>query len=241
MSRVEHAAVAGPSRGIGPMLRQALAACCLMIASGCLAVVLTPTKKLAEEVASIDLASAVPRAFGEWKLDDSIVPINPSPDQAQSLAETYDQLVSYTYVNARGQHVMLSIAYGSSQKQGLRAHRQEVCYRAQGFQIRNLEKVSWPLLGRQVQATQLVARYGARVEPVTYWFTMGDHVVRSYVERQLVQLQYALAGYIPDGYLFRVSTLGANSAEGFELQRAFSEQLLRAIPAELEARLIGSF
>lgn len=212
----------------------------LMLLAAGAAMYLKPTKKMSDGAIGIDIALSIPKRFGEWKYDNTMTPISPSPDQAQSLAAAYDQIVSYTYVNAERQQVMLSIAYGSAQKQGLRAHRQEACYQAQGFEISDLKTVDLSVLGKSVQAAQMIATYGHRVEPVTYWFTMGDHIVRSYLARQVVQLQYALSGYIPDGYLFRVSTLSSDTAAGLELQHRFTEELMRAMAPELRARLLGS-
>lgn len=227
-------ATSKPPRGI------ALALMILMAMAAFMAVWLKPTKKLAQDAGFIDIAVAVPKQFGQWTIDTSMTPIAPSPDQTEALAATYDQIVGYTYVNAKRQQVMLSMAYGSSQKQGLRAHRQEVCYRAQGFNISEMKQVDFQVLGKPVEAAQFVARYGKRVEPVTYWFTMGDHVVRSYLGRQIVQMQYALSGYIPDGYLFRVSTLGTETAAGHELQRQFTEELMQHLPPDLKVRLLGA-
>jgi len=220
-------------------LRKSLGALALMILALLLSIYLTPSRKLAEEVNPIDIEVSIPKRFGDWTLDPTIVPIMPSPDQSQALSQTYDQVISYTYVNRQRERVMLSVAYGSSQKQGLRAHRQEVCYRAQGFQISNQRTVDFPVLGSTVQAVQFVATSGNRVEPIVYWFTMGDHVVRSYWERQVVQLQYALSGYIPDGYLFRVSSLGRDTQAAADLHRRFTEDLMKNLPTELRERLIG--
>jgi len=220
------------------LIRIAFVALLIMISTALLTIQITPTKKLSDDQSQIDLEVAIPKNFGVWKIDPTMVPIMPSPDQSQALSETYDQVVNHTYVNDVGERVMLSVAYGSSQKQGLRAHRQEVCYRAQGFRIADLKRVDFPVLGQTLQAVQLIASYGNRVEPITYWFTMGDHVVRSYWERQVVQLQYALSGYIPDGYLFRVSTLGRDTADS-DLHTRFTEDLMKSLPAELRDRLIG--
>ena len=221
-------------------LRQSMMAMLLMFATVAAAYWLTPTKKLANDVVFVDIATAVPTQFGRWSIDTSMTPIAPSPDQTEALTTTYDQIISYTYVNMERQRVMLSIAYGSAQKQGLRAHRQEVCYRAQGFSIGRTSQIDFPVLGHSIQATQFVAQLGTRVEPVTYWFTMGDHVVRSFIERQVVQLQYALSGFIPDGYLFRVSTLGPETADTRDLRRQFTEELVASMTPELRRRLLGA-
>jgi EpsI family protein len=221
-------------------LRNACIALALMLFAAALSIYMTPTKKLSASVKPIDIGTTIPKHFGEWTLDPTVVPVMPSPDQAQALSQTYDQVIAYTYVNQDRERVMLSVAYGSSQKQGLRAHRQEVCYRAQGFQISKLRKVDFPVLGTSVQSVQFVATQRTRVEPITYWFTMGDHVVRSYWERQIVQLQYALSGYIPDGYLYRVSSFGRDMQQAAELHRRFTEDLMKNLPTDLRQRLIGA-
>jgi hypothetical protein len=46
-----------------------------------------------------------------------------------------------------------------------------------------------------------------RSEPVTYWFTMGDRVVRGRLERLGVQLREGFAGRIPDGIPLHVAVL----------------------------------
>ena len=86
----------------------------------------------------------------------------------------------------------------------------------------------------------MVASSGPRVEPVTYWFTMGSKVVRSYYDRQLVELKYALSDFIPDGYLFRVSTLGRDEAASFRVQHGFANDLMKSLSPEVRARLLGA-
>lgn len=211
-----------------------------MFAAAGLAVALTPNERIADREPSIDLEVAIPQSFGDWKVDETVVPINPSPDQQKTLNEIYDQIVSRTYVNARGQKVMLSVAYGKAQTQGLRAHRQEVCYSAQGFQINSLSKEDFVVDGITVPATRMVAVRDQRNEPVTYWFTMGDSLVRSLLDRQVTQLKYSLTGAIPDGYLFRVSSINGNAIEAYENQTQFVQQLMKSIDPALRRKLLGS-
>ena len=212
---------------------------CMFAAAG-LAVALTPHKKVAEQGRAINLEAAIPKSFGDWTVDETVVPINPSPDQEKTLKEIYDQIVSRTYVNTQGQKIMLSVAYGSSQTQGLRAHRQEVCYSAQGFQINALSKEDFVVDGVTVPATRMVAVNGPRTEPVTYWFTMGDSLVRSLLDRQLTQLKYSLTGTIPDGYLFRVSSIDGNTNEAYANQTNFVRQLMKAVDPALRQKLLGN-
>lgn len=221
-------------------IRRPLIVLVLMLGAAAASVFAIPTKKFADTRPAIDLQLAIPKQFGDWRLDTSIVPIPPSPDQQSVLNEIYDQIVSRTYVNSRGERVMLSVTYGSRQNQQMRAHRQEVCYSAQGFKITNLEHLNLDLKnGAQIPGTRMVATQGSRVEPVTYWFTMGDQVVMTYAGRELAQLKFALSGYVPDGYLVRVSSLDRTPADGFARQMEFANALMLHVDPELRKRLTG--
>jgi EpsI family protein len=211
----------------------------LMVASSALSVVALPSEKLADTRVGFNLDKEIPAAFGDWRIDESIVPLPPSPDQAYRLSQTYDQILSRTYVNSRGEHVMLSMTYGSQQTQQLRAHRQEVCYTSQGFRITQLEHPVLTINGGPVETTRMVATQGPRVEPVTYWFTTGDKVVRTYMERELAQLTYTLSGVVPDGYLVRMSSLTSDSQAAYRMHIAFANELFSHVNAELRRRLTG--
>lgn len=211
----------------------------LMLGTAALSVVATPNNKLADTRREFTLATEIPKSFGDWRLDTSIVPLPPSPDQQSVLNQIYDQILSRSYINSRGERIMLSITYGSKQNQQLRAHRQEVCYSAQGFKISQLERTELPVAGGLVPVTRMVATQGQRVEPVTYWFTTGDTVVLSYWDREFAQFRYALSGYIPDGYLIRISSLSADPKAAFALQADFANALMPHIDSELRRRLVG--
>jgi len=211
----------------------------LMLASAALTAVATPSAKLSDSRPSFNLEVSVPRTFDGWRVDESVVPLPPSPDKQEVLSATYDQILSRTYVDGHGHRVMLSIAYGSSQTRQLRSHRQEVCYAAQGFKITGLDRLPVKIDGSEVSATRLIATQGLRIEPVTYWFTIGDLVVRSYAEREMAQFKYALSGYIPDGYLVRLSSLSADSAHAYTKHAEFADAFLRHVDIGLRKRLVG--
>ena len=223
---------------LGALFRPLVVLALMLGASG-LGVLAVPSAKLSDTRRLIDLERAVPREIGDWRVDPSIVPLPPSPDQEQTLRETYDQVVSRAYVNGRGERVMLSLTYGSKQTQQLRAHRQEVCYAAQGFRITGLKRTMGYIGNADVPLTRMVATKGSWVEPVTYWFTTGDTVVLTYLQRELAQLKYTLSGYIPDGYLVRISSREPDSERAFEQQRNFAEVLMSSVDPELRARLLG--
>jgi EpsI family protein len=220
-------------------LRRGIVIAVLMTASPILSWVLTPQKSIAHTTPPIDLESAIPIEFFGWKVDKGALALVPAADKQQVLDAIYNQIVNRTYVNERGERMMLSVAYGSTQSKELRAHRQEVCYEAQGFKIARLEKANLAINGAEIPATRMVAIHGHRSEPVTYWFTMGDHVVRSHFDREFVQLRYAASGYLPDGYLFRVSSISRETEHAFASQLEFARALIAASDQRLAAKLAG--
>jgi len=211
----------------------------LMLGAATLSVVAVPTKLLSDTRPGFDLEGAIPKTFGDWKIDPYTIPIPPSPDQESAMNRIYDQILSRTYVNSRGERMMLSITYGSRQNQQMRAHRQEVCYSAQGFRISQLHRLPLTVAGATVPSARMVATQGQRVEPVTYWFTMGDDAVMSYLDREVTQLRYALKGMIPDGYLVRVSSLSSDPAQAFAKQAEFADALMSNLDEEFRHRLTG--
>jgi EpsI family protein len=220
-------------------LARPLVVLALMLSASVVSVVAVPSTRLADTRPAIDLEQAVPKQFGNWRIDPSVVPLPPSPDQEATLKRTYDQILSRSYLNGRGERIMLSVTYGARQTQQLRAHRQEVCYAAQGFKISGLERTTRQVGGVGIPLTQMVAAQGARVEPVTYWFTTGDTVVLTYLQREMAQFKYALSGYIPDGYLVRVSSLSSDPADAYAKHIEFASALLDRVDPALRRRLLG--
>lgn len=220
-------------------LLRSLVALVLMLGTAVLSVVAVPTRLLSDTRPGFELEQAIPKAFGDWKIDPYTIPIPPSPDQESAMAKIYDQILSRTYINSKGERIMLSITYGSRQNQQMRAHRQEVCYSAQGFRISQLQRLPLTVAGATVPSARMVATQGQRVEPVTYWFTMGDDAVMSYLDRELTQLKYAVAGQIPDGYLVRVSSLSGDPRSAFVKQAEFADALMSSLDPVLRQRLTG--
>ncbi|MHB1516179.1 MAG: exosortase-associated protein EpsI, B-type [Acidiferrobacteraceae bacterium] len=211
----------------------------VMLAGAVLAVVLRPTHLMAHQGPQIDLRKVVPTQFGDWRVDRHIVPITPSPQVEANLKLTYGQILSRTYVNTHGDHMMLTIAFGTEQTDQLQAHRQEVCYAAQGFHIEDLIHTLVHVDGSAIPSTRFFATRGPRQEPVTYWFTMGNHVVLSRFQRLMTQIRYGLTGVIPDGMLVRVSDLSGDPRKAYRAQVKFMDELFRHMPPGAVERLTG--
>ena len=114
--------------------RKAIVVLAGMGAAAALAKVGVPTKKIADTWET-DLEKMFPTQFGDWQVDRSMPVILPAPDVQAKLDAIYNQVLARTYVNVRtGERVMLSVAYGGDQSDGMSVHLPEVCYPAQGFE-----------------------------------------------------------------------------------------------------------
>jgi EpsI family protein len=212
----------------------------MIVASG-MAGAMRPTKRLADVGPKVDLEKMIPTQFGEWKLDPSVTPIAVSPDVQARLDVIYNQTLSRTYVNAAGQRIMLSIAYGTDQSgEGTQVHRPEFCYVSQGFQVSRGVDGTLPTPSGSIPVRRLVAISGNRSEPITYWVTVGEQAALPGITRKLAQLKYGLTGKVPDGLLFRVSSINADSNEAYRLQGSFAQSLLASVPQSSRIKLVGT-
>lgn len=207
-----------------------------LLASAAAALLLRPTTQL-DPYFSVE--QLVPMQFGGWRVDPFVIPIAPSPDVQANLDKLYDQVLMRTYVNDQGQRIMLVIAYGGDQSDSLKAHRQEVCYQAQGFAIKSARNDVLRTDGGDVPIVRLHAQQGRRSEPVSYWFTMGDYVVMGRAERLATQVMYGLKGRIPDGMMVRVSNISGDLEASYAAHDEFLRTLLAMIGPKGRQRLAG--
>lgn len=200
-----------------------------------------PRHMLIERRPSVDWEHELPTRFGDWRVDTSLPIVLPDPELQGALQAIYSQTVTRTYVASSGARVMLCVAYGVNQSDTTRVHLPEVCYPAQGFEVKSLSVSAYPVLaGASLGVKQLVASLALRIEPISYWMVIGDkHVLSSY-SHKLVQLQYGLKGWIPDGLLARVSSLRSDLAAAFQEQARFISDLSQSIKADSARRLLGS-
>lgn len=221
--------------------RRGLALLASMAAGAAAAEAMKPRERLSLTKDPIQLEQQVPTVLNGWRVDTSIIPLLPDAGLQEKLDALYSQLLARTYVNATGQRVMLSIAYGADQSsESTAVHRPEFCYSAQGFRVSDAGRHSLTLGTRQIQVQRLIGRMGSRYEPITYWVTLDERASLPGLNRKLDQLRYGLRGLIPDGMLIRVSTIGLQQDESFAVQQAFLEALYEAVPAAVRARYFGS-
>lgn len=212
---------------------------CMLGGAG-MALALKPTHKVADTGPKIDLETMIPHQFGDWKLDETIVPLIANPEQEAVINQIYSQTLSRTYVNSRQDRIMLSIAYGGDQSESMAVHKPEICYPAQGFQILKNTTGTFSTGTGEIPVKRLVATQGQRIEPITYWTTVGDAVAINGLKWKLNQLKYGLTGKIPDGLLFRISSIQADDSAAYQIQDDFARELLDAMTPDGKKRIIGN-
>ncbi len=212
----------------------------LMLAASGLALALRPTYKIAEQEPAIDLEVIIPRTFGEWREEQQHSAQIVDPQQQEMIDKIYTQTVSRTYVNSHGYRIMLAIAYGDDQRDAMQTHYPEVCYPAQGFSLRDKQAGTLTTASASIPVTRILTNLGPRNEPVTYWTTIGDRVVRSGIQKKLAEMSYGLNGKIPDGMLIRVSSIDADAANAYAMQTQFADQMLGALTPEHRQKLSGN-
>ncbi len=224
-------------------LRRAWLALIAMVCAAALAQWMVPTHKLADtRGGNNSLEAAVPLKFADWRVDADTFRGVVNPQQAEVLSKLYSQLVTRTYVNSQGQRIMLSIAYGVDQRDGMQVHKPEICYPAQGFGVISnrdgiLQTNKGPMPVRRLET----ALGNQRPEPVTYWTTVGNEVTPLGMQKKLMEMRYGLQGVVPDGLLFRVSSIGADSAAQFALHERFVLDLLPQLTAPSRLLVAGQY
>lgn len=223
-----------------PVRRRAALAMTLLLSGSVLARATRPTKHLADLHPRVDLEAIFPNTFGDWRQDPHQPVMIVAPDVQALLNKLYAQTLSRTYVGPQGQHMMLSVAYGGDQSEATRAHRPDVCYPVQGFQIVEQSNASLPVGAGELPVRHMVARLGARNEPVTFWFVVGEHVAVSGPQQKYAELRYSFRGYIPDGLLMRVSSIDPDVEAAYQQQNQFIRDLFGALRPEHRVLAFGS-
>jgi len=211
----------------------------MMVIVAISAVRFSPTHFFAESRNYGSLDQLMPSSFGEWSVDDSLDARVVDPRVGAQLAAVYTSTLSRTYVNHRGERVMVALAYGRDQRGEGRAHYPEVCYPAQGFQIDGLADSALMVGVTAIPVTRLIAKQEGRTEPVTYWLTVGDQRVRPGIDQKAAVISYGLRGIVPDGTLVRISSIGSDSDANFALHEHFVQAWMAATPPTIRTYLFG--
>jgi EpsI family protein len=211
-----------------------------LLASACFIAYPRSPLLLASELPKFDLEKDVPIAFAGWSVDRSVPVVLPAPDLEERINKTYSQTLARTYVNERLGRVMLMIAYGQDQRDRTTvAHLPEACYPAQGFVLGARRTGVIRVDDSEIRVVQLVARSGPRVEPISYWTTIGDHAFNAEIPRRIARARYALRDEVPDGMLVRVSSIDSEAERAYSVHEEFLSDFRRALTPSVSGRIFG--
>ncbi len=219
-------------------LKYLLIGAALLIAAGS-AIAVRPTHHLANDGPKVDLETMIPQKIGDWQLEKVANNQLVNPQTQAAIDRIYTQVLSRTYVNSQGYRIMLMIPYGADQSDDMAVHDPEGCYPAQGFKILAKSMLNLNTDYGQIPARRMQAENGPRHEPVTYWSTVGGKAVNNGWDRKLAQLSHVMKGDIPDGLLFRVSSIDPRTDNAFQMQQSFINDLLKVLPPESRTRVAG--
>lgn len=222
-------------------LRTATIIMALLVSAAVAATALTEREQIAIAGPKVVLANEVPTQFAGWREDESANVVLPDPNLVEQLQNVYSDTLSRTYIDAAQHRVMLSIAYGSDQSsEATQAHRPEYCYTAQGFQLTELPQSDFDLGSKRIAVRRMIGSRGERYEPISYWLTIDGQPTLPGLNRKWLQAQYRLRGRIPDGLIFRVSTVGMTAEQSFAVQADFVKALFQSMNASVRGRYFGA-
>lgn len=219
-------------------IKTAALAVLAMLAAAVMAAVATPRLQAITDAPNLE--ASVPSAFGDWKqVIDRYVQVDVSQGVEAEFEQPYDQTVMRTYVNSRGERVMLALAWGERQRQDVKVHRPEVCYPAQGYVVRSLQAgapISLSGVAEPVPTVSLLAQGRGGIEAVRYWIRIGGSYGGDGLKARWYILNEGLAGRIPDGILVRASQR-IRSIEEVAGAHATMEQFLVELTASVSPQM----
>jgi len=217
----------------------------LLIGGACLAAAgaaygLTPRRHVSL-LAGRRLQDIMPASFADWTSTDVTDLVAPK-EEGSLASRVYGQTVERIYRQAPSQNeIMMLTAWGNTQTSELQLHRPEICYPAFGFELSGNQPVQLPLPGGvTLPARRLTADAPERRENIIYWTRLGEFFPVEGHEQRYDRLRTAMAGYVADGVLARLSMLSADPSPAFAAMIAFVPALVAAMATNARPVLIGT-
>lgn len=209
----------------------------LLVAAGA-AAALTPRNRLVL-LGDRKLDDVIPVRINDWQhvpSDAFVLPKSPG-----SLADRlYSQTVTRLYVSPTRPPIMLVIAYGAVQNDLLQLHRPETCYAAVGYTISDSRRSKVELAASALlPVRELSARSESRIEQICYWTRIGDDLPTDGREQRRVKLQQQMRGYLSDGVLVRISTVGEQTPDIVNALTGFAANLVQSMKPDDRKVLVG--
>lgn len=187
---------------------------------------------MASPISKAQFSRLIPDRVGRWQSRRSDELVVATEDEGQD--KLYENIETRIYEGRSLPSIMLLVAYSSIQRNDIQVHRPEVCYPAGGFPIEKMRSVAIEFNGRGIDALELVADRGGLKEKILYWIRVGDEFPAGWVDLRLKTAMSNITGIIPDGLLFRVSTVNQGSDFSTEELIDFSKAFVAAAPPSLK-------
>lgn len=218
-------------------------ALCLMLFGG-LGWALRPT--IVQVPPGPSIGDRLPEKVGAWRLAFNTLDQIAASSANLSLEQPYDEVASRVYADPSGGSMMVTLAYGRNQRQEIKIHRPELCYPAQGFQVKSLENIEFPHVhsltsAEAITGKRMVTSGGDFDEIVSYWIRIGDTYSDSAIKTRLTILREGLKGRMTDGILVRVSQRvppNTDPGESFRAQQEFLSQFVAAMDPSMKTLLV---
>ncbi|MEM6857732.1 MAG: exosortase C-terminal domain/associated protein EpsI [Pseudomonadota bacterium] len=191
-------------------------------ALGALSYLRTP-EMLTPPITEDEFSAAIPNTVGPWNSRKSSEIVLPPNDEADRI---YENIETRIYEGSDLPSMMLLIAFSSTQQDDIQVHRPEVCYPASGFPILQNQPIQFDFRSTTIRARELLADRGGLKERVVYWVRVGNSFPTTWPQQRLSMAMQHLKGFVPDGTLFRVSTIEGPDESKQDVILSFIEAFL---------------
>lgn len=179
---------------------------------------------------------SVPRVINEWvEVQQSAPQVSMVSDEKSLINQLYDDTLMRTYANQSGQQIMVALAYAKEQRQDVKVHQPDICYPAQGYQIRSSVEKEFSGLSKNAQVIGKQQLYYGQnhLEAVSYFIRVGDRTMTSGLQmRSKIIEDGLLKRRLDDGILVRVSSViidDSKAKETYALQERFIKEFVEAV------------
>jgi EpsI family protein len=196
-----------------------------LTAAGALTYLRTPVA-VGQALKPAGFSAAIPSTVGGWTSRKSAEVVLPPQDDSNKL---YENLETRVYEGPGLPSMMLLIAFSSIQQNDIQVHRPEVCYPASGYPILWSMPIEIGFGSVNVMGRELLADRGGLRERVVYWVRVGNAFPTNWAEQRTTMALQNLQGSIPDGALFRVSSIEEPDSSNSTSLMQFIETFLRTV------------
>ncbi len=180
----------------------------------------------------------IPAKVGSWMSRKSAEIILPALDDTSD--KLYQNLETRIYEGEGLPPIMFLCAYSSVQQNDVQVHRPEICYPAGGFPIvKNIARTI-KVNDKQVNARFLIADRGGAKEMILYWIRVGESFPVDWRSQRIEMAKANLTGAIPDGVIFRVSTILDHETDAIDWLVKFSTAMKNVSSKGFQSIIFGA-